>query len=120
KQVDRLLSNQNIDVWDAFARWVPHLIGARKEIVVGGVSPNRRKFRRPESGPAAPAAGRNFPYFRSNPERWNAVTGIQAGSKSLDRAPPAIENRKVPARGAFGGAKSGLTEFSAVRAYTPK
>lgn len=34
KQVDRLLSNQNIDVWDSFARWVPHLIGARKEIVV--------------------------------------------------------------------------------------
>ena len=27
KQVDRLLSNQNIDVWDSFARWVPHLIG---------------------------------------------------------------------------------------------
>jgi hypothetical protein len=25
KQVDRLLSNQNIDVWDSFARWVPHL-----------------------------------------------------------------------------------------------
>ena len=34
KQVDRLLSNQNIDVWDSFARCVPHLIGARKEIVV--------------------------------------------------------------------------------------
>src|ERR1700686_4748040 len=34
KQVDRLLSNQNIDVWDSFARWVPHLIGSRKEIVV--------------------------------------------------------------------------------------
>ena len=34
KQVDRLLSNQGIDVWDSFACWVPHLIGARKEIVV--------------------------------------------------------------------------------------
>src|SRR6202165_2656218 len=34
KQVDRLLSNQNIDVWDSFARWVPHLIGRRKEIIV--------------------------------------------------------------------------------------
>lgn len=34
KQVDRLLSNQNIDVWDSFARWIPHQIGARKEIVV--------------------------------------------------------------------------------------
>ena len=34
KQVDRLLSNQNIDVWDSLARWVLHLIGARKEIVV--------------------------------------------------------------------------------------
>jgi hypothetical protein len=34
KPVDRLLSNQNIDVWDSFARWVPHLIGARKAVVV--------------------------------------------------------------------------------------
>jgi hypothetical protein len=34
KQVDRLLSNQGIDVWDSFARWVPHMIGARKDIVV--------------------------------------------------------------------------------------
>ncbi len=34
KQVDRLLSNQKIDVWDSFAYWVPHLIGARRAIVV--------------------------------------------------------------------------------------
>jgi len=34
KQVDRLLSNQGIDVWDSFAHWVPHMTGARKEIVV--------------------------------------------------------------------------------------
>src|ERR1700760_209328 len=27
KQVDRLLSNDGIDVWDSFARWVPHQIG---------------------------------------------------------------------------------------------
>lgn len=25
KQVDRLLSNKGIDVWDSFARWVPHV-----------------------------------------------------------------------------------------------
>lgn len=34
KQVDRLLSNQGIDVWNSFAHWVPHLVGARREIVV--------------------------------------------------------------------------------------
>ncbi len=34
KQVDRLLSNRHIDVWDSFAYWVPHLVGARKAIVV--------------------------------------------------------------------------------------
>ena len=34
KQVDRLLSNQKVDVWESFARWVPHLVGARREIVV--------------------------------------------------------------------------------------
>jgi hypothetical protein len=27
KQVDRLLSNNGINVWDSFARWVPYQIG---------------------------------------------------------------------------------------------
>src|SRR3978361_1353762 len=34
KQVDRLLSNEGIDVWDSFARWVPHQIGERRDILV--------------------------------------------------------------------------------------
>ena len=34
KQVDRLLSNGGIDVWESFARWVPHLVGSRDNIVV--------------------------------------------------------------------------------------
>jgi hypothetical protein len=34
KQVDRLLSNEGINVWDSFARWVPHQIGERQEILV--------------------------------------------------------------------------------------
>jgi len=34
KQVDRLLSNAGIAVWDSFARWVPHQIGARRDILV--------------------------------------------------------------------------------------
>ena len=34
KQVDRLLSNDGIDVWDSFARWVPHQIGTRRDILV--------------------------------------------------------------------------------------
>src|SRR5919206_129865 len=34
KQVDRLLSNNGIDVWDSFARWVPHQIAGRQEILV--------------------------------------------------------------------------------------
>jgi len=34
KQVDRMLSNQGIDVWDSFARWVPHQIGTRQELLV--------------------------------------------------------------------------------------
>src|SRR3954451_18140649 len=34
KQVDRLLSNDGIDVWDSFARWVPHQIGPRQDILV--------------------------------------------------------------------------------------
>ena len=34
KQVDRLLSNQSIDPWDSFARWVPHQLGPRQEALV--------------------------------------------------------------------------------------
>jgi len=34
KQVDRLLSNNGIDVWDTFARWVPHQIAGRQDILV--------------------------------------------------------------------------------------
>ncbi len=34
KQVDRLMSNAGIDVWDSFARWVPRQIGARQDILV--------------------------------------------------------------------------------------
>lgn len=34
KQVDRLLSNQGIVVWDMFAYWVPHMVAQRKAIVV--------------------------------------------------------------------------------------
>jgi hypothetical protein len=34
KQVDRLLSNSKLDIWELSADWVPYVIGARKEIVV--------------------------------------------------------------------------------------
>src|SRR6195952_3285444 len=34
KQVDRFLSNEGINVWDSFVRWVPHQIGERREILV--------------------------------------------------------------------------------------
>jgi hypothetical protein len=34
KQVDRRLSNNGIDVWDSFARWVPHQIAGRQDILV--------------------------------------------------------------------------------------
>lgn len=34
KQVDRLLSNAGISVWEMFAQWVPEAVGGREEIVV--------------------------------------------------------------------------------------
>ena len=34
KQVDRLMSNQGVDVWDSFARWVPSQVGAQRDILV--------------------------------------------------------------------------------------
>lgn len=34
KQVDRLLSNRGIDVWEEFSTWVPFALGAREEALV--------------------------------------------------------------------------------------
>ena len=34
KQVDRLLSNEGVVVEEFFAHWVPHMVGARPEVVV--------------------------------------------------------------------------------------
>jgi len=34
KQVDRLLSNAGVDVWQLFAFWVPYVLGQRKEAMV--------------------------------------------------------------------------------------
>lgn len=34
KQVDRLMSNAGIDVWDSFARWVPQQVGTNRDILV--------------------------------------------------------------------------------------
>jgi hypothetical protein len=34
KQVDRLLSNNGIDVWDSFARWVPHQLSGGGDALV--------------------------------------------------------------------------------------
>jgi len=34
KQVDRLMSNAGIDVWDSFGRWVPQQVGAQRDVLV--------------------------------------------------------------------------------------
>src|SRR5215212_9702915 len=34
KQVDRLMSNAGIDVWDSFARWVPQQVGTQRDVLV--------------------------------------------------------------------------------------
>lgn len=34
KQVDRLLSNQGIEVWEMFPLWIRHIIGERDELVI--------------------------------------------------------------------------------------
>lgn len=34
KQVDRLLSNAKLDVWDVFRLWVPYILGGREEALV--------------------------------------------------------------------------------------
>ena len=34
KQVDRLLSNKKLNLWDCFEQWIPFMIGARKEVLI--------------------------------------------------------------------------------------
>jgi hypothetical protein len=58
KQVDRLLSNKGIDVWDSFARWVAHLIGTRADRRCHGLDRLRR--RRP-GHPRAQSRDRPWP-----------------------------------------------------------
>jgi hypothetical protein len=41
KQVDRLLSSNGIDLCDSFARWVPHQVGSRGNVLV---AKDRRDF----------------------------------------------------------------------------
>src|SRR4051794_34225430 len=50
KQVDRLLSNPNINVDDILARWVPYIVGARSCIVVAlDCGPTSMPTSRPQS-----------------------------------------------------------------------
>ena len=34
KQVDRLLSNKKLNLWDCFEQWIPFIIGIRKEVLI--------------------------------------------------------------------------------------
>jgi len=34
KQVDRLLSNKKLKLWDCFEQWIPFMVGARKEVLI--------------------------------------------------------------------------------------
>src|SRR4051794_2064913 len=67
KQVDRLLSNAGIDVWDSFARWVPRQIGARRNTGGDGLdglrsrrtgNPGAEPGHRPRAGHTAVVAQR--------------------------------------------------------------
>jgi len=45
KQVDRLMSNAGIDVWDSFARWVPRQVGECRDILVAMEKDSGRKLK---------------------------------------------------------------------------
>jgi hypothetical protein len=68
KQVDRLLSNQGIDVWDSFAHWVPHVVGGRREILV---AMDRTEFDR--DGQATLALHLVTGHGRATPLLWLSV-----------------------------------------------
>ena len=46
KQVDRLLSNQGIDVWEFFGYWIPYLVTARKPPLSRGICDEPPHIRR--------------------------------------------------------------------------
>lgn len=100
-QIDRVLAQHGQLLADA----------DRKREEIGGLSPNRRKFRQPEFGTAAPSARGTFPYFRSNTESLSAVMSTYTGSRPANRTSPTIKNRKVPAQGAFAAADSACRNF---------
>ena len=68
KQVDRLLSNQGVEVWDYFAYWVPYVVGGRKDIVV---ALDWTMF--PQDGQATIALAMLTEHGRSTPLLWKTV-----------------------------------------------
>ena len=67
KQVDRLLSNQGIEVWDYFAYWVPYVVGGRTSVVVLDWT----MF--PRDGHATVALSMMTDHGRSTPLLWRTV-----------------------------------------------
>lgn len=79
KQVDRLLSNAKLDVWHAFGWWVPHVVGARKEIVV---SVDWTSFA--ADGQEVLALSMATRHGRSTPLLWRTVEASELKGKMND------------------------------------
>ena len=93
KQVDRLLSNEGIDVERFFGYWVAYMVGARLEIVVAldGSVANSTKTRggRAEPGGAAQASARSR-WFCSHAMVSVTTHGPTPKARSTIRASPMI------------------------------
>ena len=79
KQADRLLSNGGLDVWEWFGLWVPHVIGAREEVVV---SLDWTSFA--ADGHEVVALSMSTGHGRSTPLMWRTVEASELKGKRND------------------------------------
>ena len=79
KQADRLLSNGKLDVWEWFGLWVPHVIGAREEVVV---SLDWTSFA--ADGHEVVALSMSTGHGRSTPLMWRTVEASELKGRRND------------------------------------
>ena len=83
KQADRLLSNGKLDMWEWFGLWVPHVIGAREEVVV---SLDWTSFAADGHEVVALSMSMSTGHGRSTPLMWRTVEASELKGKRNDRA----------------------------------
>jgi hypothetical protein len=81
KQVDRLMSDAGVDVWDSFARWVPQQLAAQRDTAVAVDWTDLHR-----DGPSTLVLGLGTGHGRAAPLIWLTVWGEEIATRRNDDA----------------------------------